>query len=75
MIIFYSMDNCGHCINAKNALKKYIDEKFIIVKHSDNAPADVRSFPHFVSDVTNHSCSGFSNTQKLFEKLGYVLSK
>jgi hypothetical protein len=69
------MDNCGYCEKAKKELKTYIDSRFIVLEHSDNAPSDITSFPHFVSPKTKSSCSGFRNKKTLFEKLGYIISK
>ena len=46
-INFYFMDGCGFCEKAKKAIKAAGKEHLFNIKSKEEAPKDVRGFPHF----------------------------
>jgi glutaredoxin len=49
LIIFYTMNGCGHCIEAKKMLSEHIKMGHIIVEEHTESPKSTRGFPAFQS--------------------------
>jgi glutaredoxin len=62
LIIFYSMNGCGHCTEAKKMLSEHIKIGYIIVKEHNEAPESVRAFPAFQSIKSSKIVIGKPNT-------------
>jgi hypothetical protein len=72
-IIFYAMNGCGHCDNAKEALAEEINSGKIKVLSNFEAPYGVQGFPHFVNTVNKRTCTGWPGSKNnLLEKLDCV---
>jgi hypothetical protein len=72
-IIFYAMNGCGHCDNAKDALAEEINSGKIKLLSNFEAPYGVQGFPHFVNTVNKRTCTGWPGSKNnLLEKLDCV---
>jgi hypothetical protein len=72
-IIFYAMNGCGHCDNAKDALAAEINSGKIKVLSNFEAPYGVQGFPYFVNTVNKRTCTGWPGSKNnLLEKLDCV---
>jgi glutaredoxin len=49
LVIFYSMNNCGHCIASKNILSEHIKRGHIVIESHTEAPINTIGFPAFQS--------------------------
>lgn len=70
MITFYSMQGCGHCVNAKSQLAQDISSGLVTVKDASESPPGVRGFPHFVNEQNGKTSTGFGSRSKLLSELG-----
>jgi glutaredoxin len=52
---FYHMEGCGFCRKAMDMLKELIDQGKIEVVSHNNAPQDVKGFPHFEGPEGTHT--------------------
>lgn len=72
-IIFYAMNGCGHCDNAKDALAEEINSGKIKVLSNFEAPYGVQGFPHFVNTKNKKTLTGWPGSKNnLLEKLDCV---
>ena len=69
-IVFYSMNRCGHCGNAKNILKDQIASGEIVEKDASEAPVGVAAFPYFQSSNGKSHTGCPQSHADLLEKLG-----
>jgi glutaredoxin len=73
LIIFYEMNGCGHCENAKKTLAENIANGQITVKPHTAAGIKAPGFPAFESVKTGSMSLGApSSYTELLEKLGMV---
>lgn len=70
MIIFYAMDRCGFCKKAKAELSDEIASGIVVVKGTNDAPANVKGFPYFVNTENGKTHSGYAPKNVLFKSLG-----
>lgn len=68
-IILYFMNGCGYCVKAKDMFKEELKSGFMIMKHSSEAPSNIKGFPTF--EYKGKTVSGLPSSKKeLYEKLG-----
>ena len=73
-IIFASMDGCGFCNRAKEALKNHIASKKVMVvtpEEGKNHGLDGNGYPQFLSKKTGKKSMGFRDLKKLMDDLGH----
>ena len=71
-IVFYQSSGCGFCTKAKEMFKDYgIDmSDFVAVKDASELPEGVNGVPHFASQKTGKTHTGYpGSVEKLVEKL------
>ncbi len=70
LIIFYFMENCGHCTASMKLLADHIEMGHVILMPSSKAPLNTRGFPAFQSVATGKMSLGKpSSWEDLLEKL------
>lgn len=76
-IVFYCMAGCYYCQMANNALDPEIKSKIIgKFAHTDEPPAGVQGFPHFVNNRNKKTVTGWPGSkEELFLQLGYKVEK
>lgn len=71
-IIFYAMNGCGHCDNAKDALASEINSGKIKVLSNLEAPQGVQGFPHFVNTENKKTLTGWPGSKdNLIQRLEF----
>ena len=73
-IIFASMDGCGFCNKAKEALKSLIASKEVMVVTPEEGKKhglDGNGYPQFLSKQTGKKSMGFTDLNKLMDDLGH----
>jgi len=74
MIIFASMDGCGHCQRAKKELENEISKGEVMVVTPEEAKSmfkqELRGFPAFKNTDTNVEVVGFRSKEDLMNRLG-----
>jgi len=73
-IVFYYMTGCPHCEDAEKALDSEIKSGIIgPFKHTQNPPAGVQGFPHFVNNRNKKTFTGWPGSKEaLYLKLDFV---
>jgi len=70
LVIFYHMENCGHCIDSKKLLADHIEMGHVILMPASKAPANTRGFPAFQSVATGKMSLGKPESwEELLKKL------
>jgi glutaredoxin len=73
-IIFASMDGCGFCNKAKEALKEHIDSNEVMVvtpEEGQKYGLNGNGYPQFLSKKTGKKTMGFRDLNKLMDDLGH----
>lgn len=71
LVIFYFMENCGHCVASKKLLAEHIEMGHVILMPASKAPPNTRGFPAFqsVMDTRKMSLGKPSSWEDLLKKL------